>query len=725
MSAASKPERKPGTVQRFADRAGGPTLYMGANYQSGVVCSEVLRLVAWQQRSPMAVLHVVVEGRALAEGGQFGFDLHVLTPEEDVLIEVKASPLPEEVRELLARLGSLGPGPRVRLVHGKATKWTTALDRLVRYAGEATDDAGLRALVAAADDDDLTSLLADVAGGSRQLLLRMDAPEFRPPVSLTRDVEMHARLLAGDRAGDLIRRIGELADLAAEVRADIRVGELLDGLVADGVVARLDIAGPLADGRLTVALAVLDRCPAPLPEPVLSAALALPAGGALEVLGELIDAGMVVHDGDGRLWRPRGGARLSGDDADLALRAALERLLVIPHERHGERVAQVPNVLSLAHKLVGSAPALVARVFKDYDKAVKATGDLSAVHRLASLSLDASTRAGDLPARDALELRGHARICGTAWVLQRVGLPADAAAQMDLARRESAEAASRDNLAFADKCQGRLSRLTAEDHAAGGDGAAADAAYDLSRHQLDAGYEAFTALLSEPEFTRLEEEPGECLALRARTELSQGRLDEAERYAALAHAELDHLPDQRKAWADTCLVDAEAAMARVKDGIPPEQARARLLACADSLQDVLDQFRGAAANPATVDVGASEIVGRTLMVLAVLARDTGDDATAALLFNEAAEQFERVDQARTAYRCRAAALDLTNAVPAELLAALRAADADEATTVEAHRLHAVAPAQGPAPDRHWAVLAERGRVEAAARVHEWTDRRAV
>lgn len=104
------------------------------------------------------------------------------------------------------RVGKLGPGSGGRLVHGKATKWTTALDRLVRYAGEATDDAELRALVAAADDEDLTSLFGEVHGGSRAL--RMDAPELRSPSSLDRDVEIHARLLAGDRAGDLVRRIG-------------------------------------------------------------------------------------------------------------------------------------------------------------------------------------------------------------------------------------------------------------------------------------------------------------------------------------------------------------------------------------------------------------------------------------------------------------------------------------------------------------------------------------
>lgn len=246
----------------------------------------------------------------------------------------------------------------------------------------------------------------------------------------------------------------------------------------------------------------------------------------------------------------------------------------------------------------------------------------------------------------------------------------------------------------------------------------------MSRTQLGSGYRMFTELVLEPEFAAYVEEPGECLALRARTELSQGRIDEAERYAALAHAELDHLTEQRKAWADTCLVDAEVALAQIRDG-KSEDTAGVMAEQKGRLAKVLEQFRTAAKRgAATVDVGASEIVGRTLIVLATVAVESGDEPEAARLYEQAAEQFERVDQGRTAYRCRARALDLTGGVPAELLAALRAAQADDGTRVEAYRLHVQAPPAASPPAWHWERLVARGRDESAARLHVWTDRQA-
>jgi hypothetical protein len=77
-----------------------------------------------------------------------------------------------------------------------------------------------------------------------------------------------------------------------------------------------------------------------------------------------------------------------------------------------------------------------------------------------------------------------------------------------------------------------------------------------------------------------------------------------------------------------------------------------------------------------VEVGANEIVARTLQVLGQVALETGDAERAAGLLNDAARHFERVDQVRAEYRCRAQALELQQAVPEELLAALASVDAD-------------------------------------------------
>jgi hypothetical protein len=212
--------------------------------------------------------------------------------------------------------------------------------------------------------------------------------------------------------------------------------------------------------------------------------------------------------------------------------------------------------------------------------------------------------------------------------------------------------------------------------------------------------------------------------LRARTELSAGDLDAAADYAARAHSELDGLGPRCKPWADACLVDAEIALARVRDGLPAAEARGLLGREQVRLDGVLAEFQPDADDSTQVDVAANEIVARTLQVLGTVARELGDTPLAARLLEKAGDHFERVDQLRVAYRCQAQALDLIGGVPEALLAALRAADADDGGRVEAVRLHAADPLS-EAPGRHWQALVQRGQLTADSREHRWTDKVAV
>jgi hypothetical protein len=110
------------------------------------------------------------------------------------------------------------------------------------------------------------------------------------------------------------------------------------------------------------------------------------------------------------------------------------------------------------------------------------------------------------------------------------------------------------------------------------------------------------------------------------------------------------------------------------------------------------------------------MVGQLLLELG----DT-DGAIAAL--HDAGEHFERVDQLRAAYRCQVQALELENVLPAALLAALEAADADAGCRVEAARLHLASP-RTDVPPRHWESIVTTAAAAAAAREHRWTDRAA-
>lgn len=453
----------------------------------------------------------------LVEGGQLGYDLGVVTPEIDRQIEMKSSPAKGDILELLARLTTVAGDGRysVQLVHGKANKWTEALDLLLRNAGEAANDGELRALVTASADAEKRTLFDAIPAhpeiGPKDLLAGMAPPEFIPPTILARSVQAHDQLLAGERADDVLRRLTTTLTDAFRTRTTLSVGDLHAELVSAGLIYPVTVVTPPSDPMLTRAVGVLDVCRAPLPEPVLAQALEFRAGEARGLLADLIVARVVLDDSRG-LWRPRTAHPVPRSAAGSVVRRVLALLVESPPPTHLERVAQVPNILALAAASLPDDPYLAARAFKPYDKASKATGDLSSVYLLARTALEgAAASPTGAPERDRelLWLRAHARICGTSWTLQRVGQEAEASAEMDAAREESLPFNDTDNLAFVDKCQGRLSRLRAERLTAVGDHDGATLRYDESRGQLDRAYQQFVALLDDPHYAgRYQEEPG-------------------------------------------------------------------------------------------------------------------------------------------------------------------------------------------------------------------------
>lgn len=723
-------KRAPGQVQRFADRAGGPSGMAGDEYQVLASCHEALTLISRSQSSPFATMSLRCESRVLVGRGQLGFDLGVVTPEGDKQVEAKSAPLVAEVVELLARLPVLAAqGRSIQLVHAKETAWTDALAELVRNAGEAVDDDELLKIVKAsanAKRQELLEAVPTAEPGRKGLLASMEPPNLLPFGALRKVLLLQAGLLAGDRAERLLQRLTGILRDAFQTRRTWDVGDLHRMLITERLVTVVAVVALPSDSPMLRAIAVLDACAAPLPEAVLDKALRVEPGATRAALKDLVDAHQ-VHAANGALWRPSGGAPIPAEVTGDALVRTLTVLLDTPPAGHSEKIEQVPNVLALALACAVDAPEVVARAFHPYDKAAKATGDFSCVYRLAKTAIRAAEIAGARPGLDPADqtrflwLRGHARICGTSWTLQRVEQIDEATAQMTRARTESIDGSAKDNLAFVDKCQGRLSRLRAEELTASGFPAEAEHCYDLSRSELAAAYLQFTELVAAPEFAKYAEEPGECLALRARTELSQFRLDDAAGYAERAHAELDHLESNRKAFADVCLVDAEIALARVRAGMETCAARKLLSDRKRQLEQVVEQFSGGATIPVAADVSASEIVARALQVLGQLAREVGDDEVATDLWDRAALQFDRLGQIRVAWRCQASALDLRGDLPIELAIALAASDASEGCRVETARLHYADP-KAQAPDRHWQSLVDKGRLIAISRDHVWTDR---
>lgn len=723
-------EARLGRVQRFADSAGGPAGMVGTEYQVMVACHEALMLLSSVQSYPITLARLRCESRVLVAEGQLGFDVGVITDDDDRQIEVKTAPVRDEIVELLARLPVLESQGRVtQLVHAKETAWTTALADLVSNAWEAADEAELDQIVGLAGSrrQELYNCIPAQSRPGKLLLLRsMCHPNLLPLKGLKSLLQMQATAIAGDHGGALLLELGELIRQAFQNRRTWEITDLHRVLTEKGLIRLITVVAIPEDSLMVRAIAVLDECVAPLSSEILDGALGVGQGATATALRGHVEAGQVELTG-GEFWRVSRSSRIPKPVVGDALVRTLRTLIDAPPPTHKARILQVTNVLALAIACAADHPDVAARAFRPYDKASKATGDFSTVYRLAHTALRAAEVAGSRSGLSPEEqitflwLRGHARICGTAWTLQRVGQITEAADQMDQARIESTEGHAVDNLAFGDKCQGRLSRLRAEQLIAQGLPSDAVQWFERSRVQLEAAYRQFTALVVQPEYARCDEEPGECLALRARTELSAGDLTAASNYAKRAHDELDYLGPKRKASADVALVDAEIALAVSRLTDETEAARIVLATQRAHLSEVLDQFSGQADSVLALDVAANEIMGRTLQVLGQLAREVGDDSGASDLLKRAATHFERLGQIRVAWRCQAAALDLRGDLPAELAAALAASDASDGCRVEAARLHDADPRPG-APERHWQSLVERGRLNAINLDHPWIDR---
>jgi hypothetical protein len=498
-------------------------------------------------------------------------------------------------------------------------------------------------------------------------LRQMAPPEQRAPLVVEEELELYASVLApAGRSHDLVDAVEARLERGFVIRESIAIAELEAYLDGRNLLRASSAIMPATDvGDLHPALFALQRCPVSLEAATLAAGLDVDDVGLRKLLADHIAASVVLEVGDG-LFSPVPPQPLaSSPRCEQVCSGVLKALLALPGARHGDRVRQAPNVVALAEVCLEHDPQLVAGAFRNYDKAVKASGNLTLVRRLARYAITATEACGQLavgPPNESdkaiLFLRAHARICGTSWVAQRTGEIDLAMTEMGQARIESEVAESLDNLAFIDKCTGRLKRLQAERFVEEGDPASAVDEFASSIVSLTTAYGRFEKLVVSGDYPHLDEEPGECQALLARTYLSKQQLDQAEAANRLAHDLLDPLSRPRKAWGDACLVGAEITLARARSGDDiVDVSAAKLVEQVERIGDVLSQFSPAGRDGA-FDPGASEIIAR----------------------------------------------------------------ANAATSVEALRVHKQSGGADDQSDQYWSGVINRGRRQAVSRTYPWRDR---
>jgi hypothetical protein len=665
--------------------------------------------------------------------GQLAYDLGIEDAGHRLQHEMKSNPTGAEIKALAARLAHLrSQDVRLKLCHGNDTPWSDVLVALVRDAAEAgEDDSRLLELVRASGDTRRMELLAEVGDEPAALLRRMAAPEHRSPLVVEEQLQLYAQVLAPPgMSHSLVEAVKARLNRGFVERESIPIAELEAHLDQRGLLKASAAIMPLVDGGdLHPALFVLQRCPVPLVRAALAAGLEIDVASLTSLLSDHIAASVVLEVGD-RLFCPRPPQLLaSSSKCEQVSAGTLAALLAMPLARHGDRVRQAPNVVALAEVCMDHHPHLVAGSFRNFDKAVKASGNLTLVRRLARHAITATRATGQVVAgsvaeaeKTALFLRAHARICGTSWVAQRTGELDIAMSEMAQARIESDVAESADNLAFIDKCTGRFKRLQAERFLADGDGASAAHEFASSMVSLARGYEQFEKLAASADYPHLDEEPGECQTLLARTYLSNQQLDLAQETNNLAHRLLDGLSMPRKAWGDACLVDAEISLARARSGDEAAEVSASRLA--EQLKHVTEiQVRfSPTGKDNAFDPGASEIIARAHRVAAGLYEALGSLSTAREELQEAARLFEELELRSEAYGCLWQATLLGDPVPEGLQEALKRQRADAATSVEALHAHSLTGCGGDQSVGYWDSVVSQGRRHAVSRMYPWRDR---
>lgn len=299
---------------------------------------------------------------------------------------------------------------------------------------------------------------------------------------------------------------------------------------------------PELEPRVAEAMFILQNAAASLPAQVLAVAVGIDVTALRAALGVEEVAHAVSWDANDlvlthykeRPVHPR------PDRPEETIGKALDALLGF-FERHSTAAAtpeQFENMLSFC-KLPGVDLAKVAHVFDLLQKPLKRLGDKRLVLETASVSLEAARR----PNRHEQDAHQEALIliCGTSWVLQRVGRLNDADADAQLSLELGQNLQWDRNTAFCLKCIGRLRRLRAE-----------AASEPEERRRLLAESEeslrSAIALFARLHLKESQEEQGESWSLLGRTFLRAGRRDDAEDAVLRADALL--VDDTTKAYLD-------------------------------------------------------------------------------------------------------------------------------------------------------------------------------
>ncbi len=225
-------------------------------------------------------------------------------------------------------------------------------------------------------------------------------------------------------------------------------------------------------------------------------------------------------------------------------------------DRRGRDLAgirQCENAIALFKRLSAHTQRLFApRFFDVLDRPMKALGNKQLVEQVATLCVVATDHSDRT--KEEAECEARARICGLSWVYQRTGRLELAADEAEKSLEVSKNLNLLKNLAFCNKCLGRLSRMRGETSS---NTEERDFHLTKSVECLNKAIDSFSNLAG---YGNEDPEVGDCHSLLARTYLVAGDLTKAEQHAYEA---IDRITDNvSKDYLDLQILLGELAESR-------------------------------------------------------------------------------------------------------------------------------------------------------------------
>ena len=522
--------------QGLSGAIGGPAATRGMNYQIDNAILSTLDLISKSLSNPAENFLIKIEPRAISKNTLTNWDFATEPPE--ILYEVKLHPTRKDIIDWLERVREEALSTSNRkffIVYNKGGgSLLHSIGQILRIFIESNNDVNnFNKLVEEENKNDINKIISYLGGNHYNLLKTIGEPIHAPELIFKKYINFSARQLAGEQGGKrLVETLFNKFHHAAPKRKTFLVRDIIDELKNKEIQLQ---APPVINfenfshNEISI-LTILQNCSQELALEVLSNATGLDSKDLKRDLINLEENNAISIEGELLTSRPFPNRKINSDNSTI-LSKALESLLDFIEKHKFETIGlnQVHNAFALAKICTKNNPLLVATVFGRLDKTLKRIGDKHLILEVAYLSIDAAKQRKQKRGKEEVEAEARALICGVSWVFQRLGRIDEARAAAQKSRQLGEWMNLEVNLAFCEKCLGRLCRIEAETLK---DRNLKEANFLQSKALLQEAIERFTNLSG---YGHTHPEVGDCYSLLGRTYLVAGNLPKAEEVIGLAH----------------------------------------------------------------------------------------------------------------------------------------------------------------------------------------------